>query len=181
MLPDLFKSDDRVRMFRFVSENNGVTVQSTAEGVHVSKPVVSRYLNMLTDKGLCSRKGRSFRWLSTPIGNAAKRLVNIVLIEDSLSKPDWAKGIGFYGSWARGTNTRESDLDLWILVEEYNPNLEFAVAEFEQDLAEILQVEVHILILNKNKLGQLSKSDVPFYTRLIRETVTLRGEGLDET
>lgn len=181
MLPELFKSDDRVRIFRFVSENKGITVQSTVNGIHVSKPVVSRYLNMLTDKGLCERKGRTFHWISTPIGNAAKRLINLIILKDNLSKPDWARGIGFYGSWARGTNTRESDLDLWILVEDYNPNLEFAVAEFEHDLAEKLQTEVHVLILNNNKLAQLSRSDVPFYSQLVKETVILQGEGIDQT
>ena len=58
MLPELFKSEDRVRILRYVAERKNVTVQTTAQGTGVSKPVVSRYLNLLIEKGLCERSGR---------------------------------------------------------------------------------------------------------------------------
>ena len=115
------------------------------------------------------------------MGNAAKRLINITLLEASLSFPDWARGIGIYGSWARGTNTIESDLDLWIIVKNYHPDLEFTIAEFEHNLSNTLECEVHSLILTKEKLKNISKEDPPFYSRLMNDTITLMGENLDTT
>jgi predicted nucleotidyltransferase len=180
LLPELFKSDDRVRILRYVSERKSVTVQSTAEATGVSKPVVSRYLNALREQGLCERTGRKISWVQSPRGSAVKRFLNIVLLDEHLPSPEWAKGIGIYGSWARGTNTMESDLDLWILVDTYSRDLEFQVAGFQHELAQALGYEVHSLILTREKLRDLSRKDAPFHEEFIRDYVVIRGEGIDK-
>jgi predicted nucleotidyltransferase len=180
LLPELFKSDDRVRILRYVSERKSVTVQSTAEATGVSKPVVSRYLNALREQGLCDRTRRKISWVQSPRGSAVKRFLNIVLLDEHLPSPEWAKGIGIYGSWARGTNTRESDLDLWILVDTYSRDLEFQVAGFQHELAHVLGYEVHTLILTREKVRDLSRKDAPFYEEFRRDYVVIRGEGIDK-
>jgi len=180
LLPELFKSDDRVRILRYVSERKSVTVQSTAEATGVSKPVVSRYLNALREQGLCDRTRRKISWVQSPRGSAVKRFLNIVLLDEHLPSPEWAKGIGIYGSWARGTNTRESDLDLWILVDTYSRDLEFQVAGFQHELAHVLGYEVHTLILTREKVSELSRKDAPFYEEFRRDSVVIRGEGIDK-
>jgi len=103
-----------------------------------------------------------------------------VLLDEHLPSPEWAKGIGIYGSWARGTNTRESDLDLWILVDTYSRDLEFQVAGFQHELAHVLGYEVHTLILTKEKVRDLSRKDAPFYEEFRRDYVVIRGEGIDK-
>ena len=180
MLPELFKSEDRVNILRYISERKEVSVQSTAKGTGVSKPVVSRYLNMLIEKGMCERTGRSIAWKQSPVGIAARRLLNIVFLDEHLTFSAWAKGIGMYGSFARGTNTMESDLDIWILVETYYQDLEFKIAELQHDLSHTLGIEVHTLLLTKEKLSDLARKDAPFYQEFMRDQVVIRGAGLDK-
>jgi len=180
MLPELFKSDDRVRILRYVSERKSVTVQSTSQGTGVSKPVVSRYLNMLIEKGLCERTGRIISWVHSPLGSAVKRLLNVALLNEHLNSQGWAKGIGIYGSWARGTNTTESDLDLWIMVDTYSQEIEFKIAELQHKLAHTVGYEVHTLILTKEKLRDLSRKDAPFYEEFMKDQIVIRGAGIDK-
>jgi predicted nucleotidyltransferase len=180
MLPELFKSDDRVRILRHISERKSVTVQSTAQSTGVSKPVVSRYLHVLEEKSLCERTGRTISWLPTPLGSAVKRLLNIVMLHENLPSPRWARGIGIYGSFARGTNTIGSDLDLWILVGKYAPEIELKVAELQHALSHTIGYEVHTLLLTKEKLQELSLKDSPFYFEFMKDHIVLRGEGIDK-
>lgn len=181
MLPELFKSEDRVRILRYVAERKNVTVQTTAQGTRVSKPVVSRYLNLLIEKGLCKRFGREIAWVPSPIGSTIKRFLNIVLIDENLPSTAWAVGVGIYGSFARGTNTTGSDIDLWILVSGYSKDTEFQVADFQYLLSHSLGYEVHTLLLTREKLQDLAHKDVPFYEEFMKDHVVIRGAGIDKT
>jgi len=96
-----------------------------------------------------------------------------------ISLPPWATGIGIYGSWADGTNTTESDLDLWILVAYYTPELEINAAELEQNLEADIHCEVNSLILTSEKLRQLKAEDQPFYSGLMKGKITMDGDNLD--
>ncbi|HUU74978.1 MAG TPA: nucleotidyltransferase domain-containing protein [Methanoregulaceae archaeon] len=169
-----------MRILRYVSERKSVTVQSVAEATGVSKPVVSRYLNMLREVGLCERTGRKISWVPSPRGSAVKRFLNIVLLDEHIPSPGWARGIGTYGSWARGTNTIESDIDLWILVDSYSQDIELKIAELQHTLAHALGYEVHTLILTKEKVEGLQHKDAPFYEEFKKDHVVIRGVGIDK-
>lgn len=64
-------------------------------------------------------------------------MCNLDLLRLAISMPQWARGIGIYGSWAKGTNTTESDLNVRILVETYSPEFEFRVAESDQNPSKV--------------------------------------------
>jgi predicted nucleotidyltransferase len=179
MLSELFKSEDRIRILGYVSEREKVTVQSTAQGTGVSKPVVSRYLAMLIENGLSSREGRTIEWIRTPLGIEIRRLLNIALLEQHLPSPSWAKGIGIYGSFAQGTNTLGSDIDLWVLVDHFSGDLEFRVAELRSALSYATGHEVHILLLTREKITDIATKDIPFYEELMKHQIVLRGKGPD--
>ena len=49
---------------------------------------------------------------------AVKILLNLNLFYTYLFKKyDFIKGAGIYGSYVKGTNTEDSDIDLWIVTE----------------------------------------------------------------
>ncbi len=179
MLSELFKSEDRIRILRYVSERETVTVQSTVQGTGVSKPVVSRYLAMLTENGLSRREGRTILWIRSPLGVAIRKLLNIALPEHHLPFPPWVKGIGIYGSFAQGTNTYGSDIDLWVLVDRFSSDLELQIAELRSALSQATGYEVHVLILTKEKIKDIATKDAPFYEELMKHQVVLKGKGLD--
>ncbi len=179
VLPSLFKSEDRIRILRFVSLHDTVSVHSVSNETGVSKGLASLYLNILVNYGLLSRSGRVFQKRNTDLWNVVKLLQNLDLLTHALRLPPWARGIGIYGSWARGTNTSESDLDIWVLVDNYDPEFEFRVAESDQDLSKLTNGPVHSLILTREKLAGIARSDQPFYANLIKDSITIEGESLE--
>jgi predicted nucleotidyltransferase len=179
LLPGLFKSEDRIRILRSVCLDDVVSVQAVSVETGVSKGLASLYLNLLVDYGLLARKNRAFYRRKGDLWRVIKILLNLDLLRPLLRLPVWARGIGIYGSWARGTNTRDSDLDVWVLVDEYSPELEFRVAESDQDLSKVTNGPVHSLILTREKLDFIASSDKPFYANLIRNQITIEGESLE--
>jgi predicted nucleotidyltransferase len=89
-----------------------------------------------------------------------------------------ARGLGLYGSWARGTNHQESDLDIWIRADSLPP--ESVLARLQRDLSHQADSEVNLLVLTPEKLERLKIDDAPFYNSLVMSSVTLIGGPLEE-
>lgn len=173
-LPALFRTKERVILLRTVLNMPACTVQQVAGKTGISKGLVSQYLSLLECEGLLARKNRTYRPAGSAWTAAVKRFLNVCLVSAAFRKPAWSPGIGMYGSWAEGTNTEESDLDLWIFVKERPTGL--AVAKIERAVSQALSAEVHILILDREKIADMKKSDEPFYRLFTRQSVTLEGE-----
>jgi predicted nucleotidyltransferase len=88
-----------------------------------------------------------------------------------------ARGLGLYGSWARGTNHQDSDLDVWIKADSLPPESE--LARLQRDLSLQAGSEVNLLVLTPEKLERLKRDDPPFYNSLVTNSVTLKGEPLE--
>ncbi len=86
--------------------------------------------------------------------------------------------MGLYGSWARGTNHQESDLDVWIRADSLPP--ESMLARLQRDLSQQADSEVNLLVLTPEKLERLKKEDKPFYNSLVLNSVTLKVSLLKE-
>jgi predicted nucleotidyltransferase len=179
VLSDVFKSEERILILRYVGLRASVTVQAVADGTGRSKGFVSRYLTLLVDEQLLTRNHRAFIREDSVYWRSIKRLLNLDLLRPHITLPAWAEGIGLYGSWAEGTNTTESDLDLWILVSRYDPDLEIRAAELDQEIAQYAGCEVNSLLLTPDKLRHLREHDQPFYTGLKGGYLTLHGEDLE--
>jgi|GEM_PF-198603 len=173
MLSEIFRTEERIRILRHISLRQSATVGAVALAAGVSKGLASSYLNMLVSEGLLRRENRTFQRGDTPLWPAIKRLMNLDLLKDTIVLPEWARGIGIYGSWAGGTNTTESDLDLWVLVDTASPDTEIRAAELEGTIATHTHCEVNILILDR--VRHLREHDRPFYTALITGHLTLGG------
>lgn len=70
--------------------------------------------------------------------------------------------IGVYGSFANGTNDKDSDLDIWIKTEKKEMELRPIIRDLEKQL----NIKVNPLILTKTKIESLKKNDPEFYIRL---------------
>lgn len=181
ILPELFKTPERVKILRHISIRKTFSVQSVAKETGLSKGLVSAYLNYLVDERFLSREGRTFLREDGAMWHAIKIVLNIDLLRGKAPLPPWADGIGIYGSWAEGTNDQDSDLDLWVSVGNYTPDLEFSVGELQQDLSYTTGSDIHALILTREKMQDLKQRDVPFYTNFRSTHLTLDGEDIDKT
>ena len=79
---------------------------------------------------------------------------------------------GIYGSFANGTNDKESDLDLWIKTNKKELELRPVIHELEKQL----NIKVNPLILTESKINSLKKNDFEFYMRL---KLTSIGDSID--
>ncbi len=179
MLSELLSSEERIRLLRYALTTSPVTVTEAAREAGVNKGLASRYLAILVEEGYLERDGRFFSVIDGAKTRSLKAFLNVAALEERVSLPEWAIGIGLYGSWSTGTNTSESDLDLWLLVEEIGPDTELEAARLERDLSAAIGCEVTILVLTRDKLAALRDDDLPFYMSLMREMKTLAGESLE--
>jgi predicted nucleotidyltransferase len=176
-LSALFRTTERITLLRSALTQQACTVQQIAGKTGISKGLASQYLALLEREGLLARKDRTYRVIPSARTAAIKRLLNIDLVTGVFKKPAWALGTGMYGSWAEGTNTEESDLDLWVFVKELPAGT--AVAEAERTVSRALSVEVHLLVLNWEKMDSMKKNDEPFHRLFTRHSITLKGESPD--
>jgi len=173
-LSALFRTKERLILLRAALTVPACTVQQVAGKTGISKGLVSQYLALLEHEGLLTRQDRLYRIHNSARTVAVKRLLNINQVLAVFKKPAWALGIGMYGSWAEGTNTETSDLDLWVFTKDPPPGI--AVAGVERTVSRALSAEVHILVLNREKMAGMKKSDEPFYRLFSRQSITLEGE-----
>ncbi|MBA7473518.1 hypothetical protein ES707_08858 [subsurface metagenome] len=152
---------------------------SSCRATGTSKPLVSRYLRLLVQNDFCTQRGREYAWNENARSLAVKRLLNIDLLVAAVPLPEWARGIGVYGSYAEGTNTADSDLDLWVLVDEYTPDPEVPAARVGKTASAAVGTEANLLILTPGRLSDLRETDRPFYNNLIRSSITLGGASID--
>ena len=176
-LPALFRSEERITLLRAVLTVPACTVQQIATKTGLSKGLVSPYLVLLEREGLLEKKDRTYTLKFSPLTVAVKHLLNIDLVSGVFKKPSWATGTGMYGSWAEGTNTSESDIDLWVYCQDLPPGT--AVAELEREISRALSSEVHVLVLTRDKMTAMKISDEPFYRSFVRQSITLEGEPPD--
>ncbi|WP_214083926.1 helix-turn-helix domain-containing protein [Methanoculleus sp.] len=179
VLTELFKTEERIRILRHIAERSPVTATAVAAATGTSKALVSRYLRLLAQNGFCTQRGREYAWNENARSLAVKRLLNIDLLMTAVVLPEWAQGIGVYGSYAEGTNTADSDLDLWVLVDEYTPDLEVPAARVGKSAGAAVKTEANLLILTPDRLSDLRETDQPFYTNLVQSSVTLGGASID--
>jgi predicted nucleotidyltransferase len=177
MLTDLFKTEERVKILRCVMFRSGLTLAEIATASGVTKGLVSRFLRYLEDQELLIREGRKYSPLDGAQTRAVKLLLNLERIDLSALNLGSAKSIGLYGSWARGTNRHDSDLDGWIKAESLPPENE--LAKLQRDLSLQARSEVNLLVLTPQKLEKLKIEDHPFYNSLVMNSVTMKGDPLE--
>jgi predicted nucleotidyltransferase len=174
MITYLFKTDERVRMLENILEKYQFTVKDISTDSNVSKGLVSRYLDSMKKDGLLKRSGRTYQVKDQSYTRALKIILNLEKIKWDEISPKWITSAGLYGSWASGTNKEDSDLDIWIKVDQY-PS-EDDLNNLYKILKERTSSELNILILTTEKLDSLKENDVPFYNSLKEGSLILEGE-----
>jgi predicted nucleotidyltransferase len=149
------------------------TVNQVSNETGITKGLVSRYLKYIHRAGLLTKAKNLYHPIDCAYTRAIKLLLNLNKIDIKSLDTDWAVGIGIFGSWAQGTNTYESDLDIWVKVDTYPT--EYQMARLQRDISAMAGVEVNMLVLTPEKIKSIKISDQPFYNSLLRTSVVLKG------
>ncbi len=179
LLVKLFSSEKRLKVLEvlFCRQGGDLRVRALARLARVSPALVSSTFAILKHNGII--KGGRVDFLH-PSVMALKILLNVeklnsvklVLKARALFKD--CSGIGLYGSWANGTNAKDSDLDLWIKSDSGSEGKVNAIRSF---LKEALGLEANAIVLSKTRLKELKEKDFVFYCMLYNSFL-LWGEGL---
>jgi predicted nucleotidyltransferase len=170
-LYDLLSTGERVKILKDILYEAEVKVSETAKRNSLSKGLVSKYLDILVNEGVMKRNSGGFVILDNYKVKALKAMLNILSIPEIFSKYGFVKAVGLYGSAVKGTNTKESDFDVWIKVDSLkNPNLPKLNAELIAAMG-----KVNILFLDDSKILELKKKDLMFYYSLFFGSVMVYG------
>jgi predicted nucleotidyltransferase len=168
----VMSSKKRVETLAFIIEREFVGVEETAKLLGRSKGFVSQFFNLLEEEGILKKERRKYKvLLDSPNVRAIKILLNIAKITEALEKhrKGWMTSVGIYGSFAKGENTKDSDLDVWIVVDEYPEERE--IARVGREISDEIGKHAHLLILTKKRIERLRKEDPIFYCELLNSFV----------
>ncbi|MCX8183028.1 MAG: nucleotidyltransferase domain-containing protein [Crenarchaeota archaeon] len=176
---EMFFPREKGRIIEYVLDNPSKTirVRELAKNLKVSPAYASRSLKLLRKLKII-RNGKAD--LSNPLTRALKTLLNVKrLIDKRIVKTLQTLeivGAGVYGSWASGTNTEDSDVDIWIRVDKHPGELKVAIASAE--IRGLLNKNVQLLVLTPERLERLRVSDPSFYYSLVFGSIVLYGENV---
>jgi predicted nucleotidyltransferase len=171
----LISSKKRKELMQLLLENPEKIpgVREAARACSLSPASVSIFMQGMEKDGFIQKGALK---LKNPELRALRLLFNVEKIAPLypvLKKRFGILGMGIYGSWARGTNTLASDLDLWIRVQ--SPGNE---AEIRAGAGKLLKgVQANILFLDEGKMRKLRESEPVFYSALFY-SFPLGGEGI---
>jgi predicted nucleotidyltransferase len=174
----LIATEKKVRLLEHLlsGEEEKIRVRAAAQAAGVSAGYVSLLVKRMEQDGLVEHGKLSSE---DPRVHALRMLFNA----DRLARA-WPKlrkagvmGFGVFGSWARGTNGRNSDLDVWIKVRK---DLGAADASRMRTLlkGETGVSEASLIILTPQRSGEIKNKDPLFYSTLLNSFI-IGGEQVD--
>jgi predicted nucleotidyltransferase len=177
MLSTLFKTKERQEILDYVLKRDQISVTQVSNDTGISKGLVSRYLANLKQMDIVKRNGQKYQVNDKALTRAIKILINLKYLRWETITKKWILSAGLYGSWADGTNTEESDIDIWIKVDKY-PS-EYQLNSLYKDLRNKTFSELNLFILTPEKLKNIKQYDLPFYNSLLNSLLILEGDALE--
>lgn len=152
-----------------------ISVVDVSRSLNVSKGFVSRFFSLLSKEKILKKSKKKYLVLDNLKVRQLRILFNLRLFADfKFGKYPFVIGAGIYGSCAKGENTEDSDIDIWIKI--YKKD-ERGLAKVTGSLKK-LSGRISPLYLSKEKLEVLRKQDPPFYSSIVHGSIKLHGEDI---
>lgn len=182
MLAKIFSRRQREEILAHMLGNpsRGYRVREIAKEFKVSVGSVSQFLALLKKNRILRRKGDVFFVdAGNPLSKAIKIVLNVAELDVApLKKIPGLLGIGLFGSWAKGTNREDSDIDIWVKVKKRVG--QEIIARASGQLNRKTSHKAEVLVLDPEKSESLKKEDPIFYYSLVYGSVVLYGESLED-
>ena len=173
-MQSIFSTTQRIKILKaIIYETDPVSVNSTASKTKLSKGLVSKYFEILTDTGILKKTNGKLSVTDNSITKGVKILLNLNDIDSKLfRKYSFVKSAGLYGSCAKGDNNIDSDTDIWIKIKETeDENLASLSSELNKKLK-----NAKILFLTEDKIKKLQRDDKLFYHSLVFGSIIIMGD-----
>jgi predicted nucleotidyltransferase len=173
----LLSTVERIKILsQIIYKTEHLSVNKVAKNLKLSKGLISKYFDFLVKEGILKRSAGKFLVQNNVQTKAIKILLNLNIFDtDFFKKYKFVKSAGVYGSFVKGTNTEDSDIDLWLLIDSVN---EENLAKLTNGLKKMFG-NVKPLYLTEEKIQLLKKNDTTFYHSLIFGSITIYGDGIE--
>ena len=173
-MKNIFTTKERIKILKAVIFNiQPISVNSIAAELKISKGLVSKYLDVLLKEGIAKKSKGKYLIIDSPITKGIRILLNITGIDTRIFKKfDFVESAGLYGSCARGENTADSDVDIWIKIKNVGDE---KVASLTTLINKNIK-NAKPLFLTANKIEKMKKDDKLFYHSLVFGSIVLCGE-----
>lgn len=154
------------------------TLRGLAKISGASKGSVAKALEFMQQRKMISLTvvGQTHQYqviLENPLTRQWKALFNleeinkVKLVEEILVKVSTVRSVLLYGSMAKGTNDKNSDVDLLVIAEQ--------ATKSKPSLGKALKREPNVMILNFKEWKALAQKDKVFYDNAIIDSIALHG------
>ncbi|MBI4991436.1 nucleotidyltransferase domain-containing protein [Candidatus Gottesmanbacteria bacterium] len=169
----IFSTKERIKILKAVIfSEQPIRVNVVAARLKISKGLVSKYFDVLLREGIAKKSNGKYLIVDSAVTKGTKILLNVADIDTGIFKKlDFVEAVGLYGSCAKGENTDESDVDLWIKVKDESD--EKAASLSAQMNKKIKNVKP--LFLTTKKIEKIKKGDELFYHSLAFGSIILYG------
>lgn len=173
-MENIFSTKQRIKILQaIIFKTKNISVNSIANQLRLSKGLISKYFDILAKESILRRANRKFSVVDAPLAKGIKILFNIRNINFKIFRRyPFIKGVGLYGSSAKGENTEDSDMDLWIKIENVS---EEKLAVLTSELNRKIE-NVKVLLLTDKKIEKLKKEDALFYHSLSFGSIIIYGD-----
>lgn len=172
-MEDIFSTPQRIKILQaIICKTENLSVNNIANKLKVSKGLVSKYFDILVKMGILRKTGVKFFITDSPLIKGIRILLTTSGIDSKMFKKySFVKSVGLYGSCAKGENTEDSDIDLWVKVSNVN---EEKLASLTSKLNKETK-NIKPLFLTDKKIEKAKKEDPLFYHSLVFGSIILYG------
>jgi len=172
-MEDIFSTKQRIKILGVVVFKTGnISVNNIANQLRLSKGLVSKYFDILAKMGILKKVNGKLRITDSSLVKGVKILLNIKRVDTYIFKRlSFVQVVGLYGSCAKGEDTEDSDIDLWIKVSNAS---EEKLAALTSKLNKAIK-NVKPLFLTDKKIEKAKKEDPLFYNSLAFGSIILYG------
>ncbi len=173
-MESLFSTGQRIKILQAVIlRTENVSVNRTASELKLSKGLVSKYFHILLKQKILKKEKGNLVISDSPLVRAVRILLNISNIDVRIfGKYPFVTAAGLYGSCARGENSDESDVDVWI---RFNEVEETKAAALTAEISKKVK-NAKVMFLSDSRLAKIRKDDTMFYHSIVFGSIILYGD-----
>jgi len=172
----LLSTKERERILNDVLFKQGeISVADVSRILNVSKGFVSKFFSLLSKERILKKSKKKYVVFDNLKVRQLRILFNLRLFADfNFGKYPFVRGAGIYGSCAKGENTEDSDIDIWVKIDKKD---ERELAKVTGSLKKI-SGKISPLYLSEEKLEVLRNEDPSFYSSVVHGSIRLYGEDI---
>ena len=173
----IFSTKERISILNnIIHLQEPISPIRVAKELKLSKGLISKFFDILVKERVLTKSRNKVLIQNNVYTKAIKIMLTLNNFNPNLFKKyRFVKGVGLYGSCAKGTNIKGSDIDLWIKIEKTK---EAELAKLTNELKRRYE-EIKPIFLTKEKINILKEKDPVFYYSLVFGSIIIYGEEIE--